>query len=579
MASGSVSPPLQPENMVQEPDDFDYPLHFLLERAAEVHPDEIFTVFNDEAITYAQMNDMADRLANFLATLSVGKGSRVAVCLPGLPRYPAVCFGILKTGASFVPLSPQSAPEELHRQLVDSGVQVFFCAHQPPFYDIAVKALAATNIDTVVVLKIPGKTMILKRLFGTIFSHKRPSGLEPGHLSLDEVLAEATPQPPRVKIDPKHDVAALMYTGGTTGVPKAAQLSHANYMSNINALKTWTLQSQRPGGPAAPSMERRRHCFLGQLPWHHNFGLTTQLFLSTAMAGRLICIPDPMAGRYPFTSVLEAIQKHAVTVFFAFPRGIIACLENPFLERYNLSSIMVCSIGGSPLPLGAIREFEARTGIVVYEGYGLSETSPVVSLNPFDPDRRRLGTVGLPLPGTTVKILDVGTGCHDVDLGRDGEIAVSGPQVMLGYRENPAENSAVFRIIENRTFLMTGDMGHMDIDGYLVITGRKKELIIVSGLNVYPNEVEETLYHHPKVARAGVIGIPDRETGEAVKAFVQLKQGVEASKQEIIHWCRERISDYKCPTVIEFRDTLPVSVFGKIRRTALLETQDRPGEK
>jgi len=311
------------------------------------------------------------------------------------------------------------------------------------------------------------------------------------------------------------------------------------------------------------------HTFLGVLPWYHSFGLSMCMLWACHTGSRLVCIPNPRAGKPPFTAVLQAVQRYRTTLIAGVPTIYVAFANHPLLKRFDLSCVRACGSGGAPLPAEVARQFEAATGAVLFEGYGLSETSPVITLNPTDTRLRKFGSVGLPICNTDIKIVDMDTGHQELARGEDGEIAVSGPQVMQGYWNRPRENEAVFRTIAGRRFFLTGDVGHFDEEGFLVITDRKKDLIIVGGFNVYPREVEEVLFEHPQVELAAVIGVPDERSGETVKAFVKLKAGQQVSEQEILDFCRERLAGYKRPRSVEFRDELPTSVVGKMLRREL----------
>jgi long-chain acyl-CoA synthetase len=297
------------------------------------------------------------------------------------------------------------------------------------------------------------------------------------------------------------------------------------------------------------------------------------MLTSCANASRLVCIPDPRAGNPPFTEVLKSIEKYHITIVVAVPTIYSAFVNHPLLDKFNLSSIIGCGSGAAPLPVEVIKQFEEKTGAVIFEGYGLTETSPVITLNPTNPEQRKIGSVGLPFIGVDIKILDLETGLQELPQGEDGEIAASGPQIMLGYWNKPEANKEVFREIEGRRYFLTGDIGHFDEEGFLIITDRKKDLILVGGFNAYPKEIEEELYAHPKVALAAVIGVPDPRTGEAVKAFVQLKPGEEATEAELLEFCKSRLAGYKRPRSIEFRDSLPTSVVGKVLRRVLRDEE------
>jgi long-chain acyl-CoA synthetase len=395
---------------------------------------------------------------------------------------------------------------------------------------------------------------------------------ETGHLMFPEIIKGSNPEPPQLSIDPTKDLALILYTGGTTGLPKGACLTHANLMSNLIMNEEYVRIVERPGEkPKKP--EKGVHTILGLLPWYHSFGLTHSLLASCMGASRLICMPDPRAGKPPFTDVLKAIEKYKVSGFVAVPTIFSALVNHPFIDKFDLTSIIGCGSGAAPLPVEVLKQFEERTGAVIYEGYGLTETSPTLTTNPTNHEQRKIGTVGLPVPSTDLKIVDLETGLKELPQGENGEIAVSGPQIMMGYWNNPEENDAVFRKIDGKRFFLTGDIGHIDEEGFLLITDRKKDMIIVGGFNAYPREIEEVLYAHPKVALAAVIGVPDPQRGEAVKAFVQLKPGTEATEEEFIAFCKARMAGYKRPREIEFRESLPTSMVGKVLRRVLREQE------
>jgi len=288
---------------------------------------------------------------------------------------------------------------------------------------------------------------------------------------------------------------------------------------------------------------------------------------------KLVCVPDPRAGNPPFTETLKAVQKYKTTFVAAVPTIYVAFTNHPLLEKFDLSSMMSCGSGGAPMPVEVAKKFEAKTGSVIFEGYGLSETAPVVCMNPTDVDRRKFGSIGFPIPSTDVKIVDTDTGLKELPQGEDGEIAVHGPQVMEGYWNRPDANEEVFREIEGKRYFLTGDIGNIDDDGYITITDRKKDLILVGGFNCYPREVEEVLYGHPDVLNAAVIGIPDDKSGESVKAFVQKVEGANVTEKELMVFCKEKLAGYKRPRSIEFRDELPTSVVGKVLRRVLRDEE------
>ena len=287
----------------------------------------------------------------------------------------------------------------------------------------------------------------------------------------------------------------------------------------------------------------------------------------------LICVPDPRAGDPPFTEVLKLVQKHRPTLMPAVPTIFVAFANHPLLDQFDLTSIMGCFSGGAPLPPEVCKQFEEKTGAVIFEGYGLSETAPVATVNPTFTATRKIGSIGFPMPGTDIKILDVETSQTELPQGEDGEVAICGPQVMQGYWNKPDETAEVFRDIDGRRYFLTGDIGHVDQDGYVIITDRKKDMILVGGFNVYPREVEDILFTHPKVAIAAVVGVPDAKSGESVKAFIQLKPGETCTEEELREFCKTNMAGYKRPKMIEFRDTIPVSNVGKVLRRVLRDEE------
>ncbi len=565
-----------PKDVPREFTGYEKPLFSFLDDAAREFPHQTYTIFNDGKRSFLQVKDAADRLANFMASKGIRKGDRVAVFLPNLPHYPVIYFGALKVGAVCVTCNPVYTHQELKYQLQDSGAKMVFVMDHPVFYPTAVKAVEGTPVETVVICNVKAYLPPLKGFIGGLLG-KIPKAQRhaPGHLFFDDVIAAASPNPPSVDINPVEDLALILYTGGTTGVPKGACLTHANFVYNIMAIFEWMRLPNEPGGPPEKIRRGGYQCYLGVLPWYHSFGMTLCLIGACASASSVVCIPDPRAGKPPFTEVLKAVQRYKTTIMVAVPTIFTAFTNHPLLDSFDLSSIRCCASGGAPLPVEAARKFEAKTGCVIFEGYGLSETAPIATSNPTNAQDRKFGSVGFPIPGTDIKILDNETGLTELPQGQDGEIAVSGPQVMKGYWNKPAENTAVFRNIDGGRYFLTGDIGHIDEDGYIIITDRKKDLILVGGFNCYPREVEEVLYAHPKIANAAVVGIPDTHSGEAVKAFIQLVPGETATEAEILDFCKTRLAGYKRPKFIEFREALPVSPVGKVLRRVLRDEARR----
>jgi long-chain acyl-CoA synthetase len=563
-----------PEGAAHEITDYEKPLFTILDDAARDYPGAVYTIFAGASRTFAQVKNTADRVGHFLASRGIKSGDRVGIFLPNLPHYPAIFFGILKSGGVAVTCNPLYQASELNFQLKDSKARAVFVMDHPDFYATALAAIKDTEVETVVICNVKSYLPKLKGFLGSLLGKiPKADSHERDHLLFDEVIAAARPEPPSLTVNPTEDAALTLYTGGTTGVPKGAVLTHSALYSNVAAGQEWIRFPHEENGPLEKVRKGGYHTYLGVLPWYHSFGLSLVMLMSCANASKVVCIPNPREGNPPFTGVLQAVQDHKVTLMVAVPTIYSAFVNHPLLDKFDLTSVIGCGSGAAPLPVEVIKQFEDRTGAVIFEGYGLTETSPVLTINPTNMEQRKIGSVGLPLPSTDIKILDLETGLEELPQGEDGEIAASGPQIMQGYWQKPEANKEVFREIQGRRYFLTGDIGHLDEEGYLIITDRKKDMIIVGGFNVYPKDVEEILYTHPKVANAAVIGLPDPQAGEKVKAFIQLKADADATEDEFMEWCKDNITGYKRPREIEFRKELPISIVGKILRRVLKEEE------
>lgn len=568
--------PYWPDGVPTEISGYKRPVFDLIDQSAKEFPNKVYTIFQGAKKTFKQVKDYSDRIANFLRQKGLEKGDRVAIFLPNIPQYPCIFFGILRARGICVTCNPLYTPGELKHQLQDSGAKWVFCMDHPQFYKTTLEAIEDTDVgdNNVVICNIKSWLPPLKGFLGSILNKiPKAESHRDSHVFLDDILKNTPPIDKNEDIDPEVDPAIIIYTGGTTGLPKGAVLTHINLVFDVMALEQYVRIPHEPGAKAEPPRRGGYHCYLGVLPWYHSFGMTVCMLASCGSGSRLICIPDPRAGNPPFTEVLRQVEKYKPTFVVGVPTLFAAFVNHPLIDKFDLTSIMCCASGGAPLPVELAKEFEKRTGCVIYEGYGLSETSPVICANPSDKNKRKFGSVGFPVPNTEIKIVDLETGERELPQGEDGEIAVCGPQVMKGYWRNPQANEQVFREIDGKRFFLTGDIGHIDEEGYLIITDRKKDLIIVGGFNCYPREVEEVLYAHPKVAQAAVIGVPHPKSGEVVKAFIQLKEGEEATEEEIIEFCKTRLAGYKRPRYVEFRKELPTSAVGKVLRRVLKDEE------
>lgn len=546
----------------------DYPVTQNLVNAATRYPRREALVFGnvveplgnalmDATMTYQELLSLTRRFAAALQAFGVKKGDRVAVHLPNCPQFVMAYYATLMVGGIVVPCNPQYVAREMAHQLSDSGAETIIT--MTLMYPVVKQIRADTPLKHVIVTNIKEYFPGLLKLLFTLATEKKEghyqdlSG-ESDTYWFQDVLRDAPAAPTDVPID-MEDTAVLMYTGGTTGVPKAAQLTHRNIQANAVQVKAWM-----------PRMKEGEDSILTSLPLFHSYGMTTCLNLGTLSASTMILIPNPRVMPH----ILKSINKHHPTLYPGVPAMYVAINNYPDAESYDLSSIRACISGAAPLPVEVQQEFQELTGARLVEGYGLSEATPVTHANPIFGENR-IGTIGLPFPSTDAKIVDAETGERDLDPGEVGELVVQGPQVMKGYWRMPTETANSLR----NGWLHTGDLARMEEDGYFQIVDRKKDMILgAGGYNIYPREVEEVLYEHPAVMEAAVVGVPvSVEKGERVKAFVVLKEGAETSEEEILAFCRENLAPYKVPKYVEFRDELPKTMVGKILRRVLLEEE------
>jgi long-chain acyl-CoA synthetase len=575
MKSVTDLPGKWPKGVPAELSGYDKPLYSFLDEAAKKYPNQTFTIFQGAARSYAQVKEAAEKVAGFLRDLGVGEGDKVAVFLPNIPQFPEVFFGVSKSGAVCVTCNPLYTADELNFQLKDCEAKVVFCMDHPEFYPTTVKAVESTGIEHVIICNVKSYLPKIKGIIGGLLGKiPKAEGHVTGHLFFDDLMKTARPLEKSPDINPAEDLALILYTSGTTGKPKGACLTHSNLVFAVKNLDEWVRFPQETGGSAQRVNHGGAHCYLGILPWYHIFGLWTSMLWCCLGANKVICIPDPRNGTPPFTDALQSIVKHKVTIVAAVPTIFTALTNHPNIDQYDLGSIQACASGAAPLAPETLARFEKKTGAVIFEGYGMSECLPI-GINPTSLEERKIGSVGFPCISTTVKILDIETGSNEMPQGKTGEISVYGPQVMKEYYKRPDANQSDFKNLDGDRYFLTGDIGYIDDEGYLIITDRKKDMILVGGFNVYPAEVEEMLISHPKVALSAVIGLPDEKKGEKVKAFVQLNPGEKAEESEIIEYCRQKMSGYKCPSEIEFRPEMHTSIVGKVIRRKFKEEEEQ----
>lgn len=529
------------------------PLHWFLEESARRFPNRAATIFQGARLTYRQLDDLANRFANALLALGVRKGERVAMLLPNSPQFLISYFGALKAGAVVVASNPLWVEREVEHQLVDAGAEtmVVFTRRYPLIQNIRQR----TKLKNVIATNIKDFFPPLIKLLFTVAREKKEGDrqtLAPGDHHFLQLIHGYPAAAPGVAVA-SEDVALLQYTGGTTGISKGAVISHCNLVVNTTQIRAWL---NVPDGSSS---------FLAVIPFFHVYGMVACMSAAIGTGSTLVLHP-----RFNVGEALASMQRYRPDYFPGVPPMYVAINNSAQTPKFNLSSVKACISGAAPLPKEVKLQFEKITGGKLCEGYGLSEAPTASHCNPLL-GLNKTGSIGLPFPDVECKIVDIATGRQEVALGEAGELCIRSPQVMSGYWQRPDETTIALR----DGWLYTGDIARMDEDGYFYIVDRKKDMIISGGYNVYPRDVEEVLYTHPKIKEAAVIGIPDARWGEAVKAFIVLKEGQEATAQDIIQFCRRNVARYKVPAAVEFRDSLPKTLVGKVLRRVLAEEQAR----
>ena len=502
----------------------------MLQEVTAMYPQNTALSFYGRKMIYAELQKAVYGFAASLQKNGVQKGGRVAIMLPNCPQYVIAYYGTLAAGAIVTQVNPMLVEREIEYIINDSGAEtlVVFDALYPRVKGVQSK----TKLRNIIVVS-------LQQSNADFSPDKTFEGF------LHEGKGQFTP----VNIEPEQDIAVLQYTGGTTGRSKGAMLTHYNVLANVVQSYEFFKERTKIGGEK----------FLTVIPLFHVFGMTACMNFAIYTANESILLP-----RFDLEEVLNTIKNEQPSVFPGVPTMYVAITNHPRAEEYGIDSIETCNSGSAPMPVELLRDFERKTGAKILEGYGLSEASPVTHCNPPFSERKP-GSVGIGFPSTDYKVVDLATGTEEVPNGELGEVIIKGPQIMRGYWNMPEETAVTLR----DGWLYTGDIARMDDDGFLYIVDRKKDLIIASGYNIYPRDIEEVLYEHPAVQEAVVIGVPDAYRGETVKAFIVLKAGKSSSEKDIISYCKQNLAAYKIPSAVEFRQELPKTNVGKILRRAL----------
>ncbi|MFX0040320.1 MAG: long-chain fatty acid--CoA ligase [Candidatus Heimdallarchaeota archaeon] len=534
------------------PKNIDYPeinVYEFLDNSAKDFGSRTAIWFMENKISYKKLKDMAERLATALVNLGLKKGDVVAIMFPNFPQFIISYYGILKAGGIVTACSVLHTEHELSFQLNDSGAEIIIA------WDNQVEKISKVKDRTRL-----RHIIITNALDYGPMAKKNPPEIS-GTLQFVNLINNTKPNPPIFQTNPKEDIVCLQYTGGTTGLPKGAMLTHYNIVSNCIAIHAWATEVLRRG----------KETILTNLPLFHIYGQTVCMNLHVYMGSTIALNPDPRDQK----SLFEIIKKTHPSAFPGVPTMYMRLLERDDIEDYakDLKSIKVCNTGAAPMPPEVQKEFEEKTGGIILEGYGMTETSPVTHSNPFT-GKRKIGSVGMPIPDTEVKVVDIDDFTKIMPIEQEGEIIIKGPQVMKGYWNKPEATDNQIK----DGWLLTGDIGKMDEDGYFYIVDRKKDMINVSGFKVYPREVEDVLFEHDAIENVAIIGVPDPNIpgSEKVKAYIVLKDGYNETEDiiaDIKEFCRKNVAPYKVPKFIEFRKELPETLVGKVLRKELKEIE------
>jgi len=522
-----------------------------LSRTAKDFPDKTALIFQGFTMNFKELEEMVDAFAAKLTFFGIKKGDAVALLLPNCIHCVVAFYATLRLGGIAVMNNPLYSDKELEHQFNDSGAKVLITLDL--LANRMIELRKKTGIKQIVYASMGDYLPFPKNILFPLVAKKKGLAPKNGVNPASEVYkwkdcVAIKNKPPKVEVS-VDDIALYQYTGGTTGVSKGVMLTHNNLSSQVQAARAWF-----------PRFKNGEEIMLCALPYFHVFGLTCCMNLSIYCAWAQVLVPRPQPE-----PLLEAIQKFRPTFTPLVPTMYIGILAHPNLKKTDMTCIKGAFSGSAPLPVEVIKEFEGLTGATIVEGFGMTETSPITHINPFAGGLRKPGTVGIPISDTLAKIVDLEDGVTEIPVGERGELIVSGPQIMLGYKDRPEETANTLK----NGWIYTGDIAIMDKDGYFSIVDRKKDMIISGGYNVYPRDIDEAYYLNPKIQEVCSIGIPDPKRGENVKLFVVLKEGQSATQEELIEFGKQHLATYKLPVEVEFRTELPKTNVGKILRKEL----------
>ncbi|MEB3806772.1 MAG: long-chain fatty acid--CoA ligase [Desulfurococcales archaeon] len=530
------------------------PLYWILEEAARGYPDRTALYFFGYRMSYRELLESAERFAGYLRSKGIGPGDVVGLFLPNTPQFAIAYYGTLMAGATVSPMNVLYGPALIRHQLEDNKARILVAID---LFKEKITAGVPGGVEEIIWTGIQDYLPGIKSLLYKLKAKPPKIREDERNKQFKKILASSERIREKPYINPREDIAALMYTGGTTGVPKGAELTHYNLLANVVQIDAWYKRGQKGVD-----------VFVGALPWFHIYGQSAVLNTGVYKAATILVFP-----RWDVETVMKAIEKHRANVFHGVPLMYIAIINHPKRDKFNLKSLEVCISGAAPLPVAVREKFEEITGAKLREGYGLTETSPVTHVNPILGEARA-GSIGLPVPSTLAAVAKVEEP-ELLSVGEVGELVISGPQVMKQYHNMPEENRAVFFECCGRRWLRTGDIARMDEEGYFYIVDRKKDIIKYKGYSLYPREIEEILYRHPCIREAAVIGVPHPDYFEVPKAFIVLKEECKGkvTADEIKEWAKKQLGEVKYPRIIEFREDLPKTAVGKILRRVLKEEE------